>query len=181
MAYLPPAQRALDVVSPVVIYRQIGRRPSAVYVDEAMTMAKSGKAAGHQLSDRIYWRTVANPGDQIQERPGGVLLVTASGQCFPILLSEPTPLTADTAFVHADLTIKADRSEAERLIGLGSLTEASPRRPKGGPSRPSEKQFAPDHPLVVDKLPHGIALDAEIGPNGRFTRSWTRGQRPRPR
>ena len=60
MVYLPAAQRALDVVSPVVIYRQIGQRPSQVYVDDAMQAATSGKTARHRLSDRIYWRTAVS-------------------------------------------------------------------------------------------------------------------------
>jgi hypothetical protein len=174
MAYLPPAQRALDVVAPVVIYRQIGRRPSAVYVDEAMALAKAGKSARHRLSDRIYWRTSAKPGDQIQERPGGILLVTAGGECFPILLAEPTPLTPDTAFTHADLAIKADRGELERLVAAGSLVEATPRRPKRMPSRPSEKPFADGHPLVLEQLPKGFVLDVEPADFRRAPRQWTK-------
>src|SRR5690348_17509243 len=74
MAYLPAAQRALDVITPVTIYRQIGRRPSQVYVNDAMGDATPDKKAQHRLSDRVYWKTQAKPGDQIQDRRGGVLL-----------------------------------------------------------------------------------------------------------
>ena len=110
MAYLPAAQRALDVITPVTIYRQIGRRPSQVYVNDAMGDATPDKKAQHRLSDRVYWKTQAKPGDQIQDRRGGVLLVNAAGECYPIALAEPTPLTTETAFTHADLAIKADQA-----------------------------------------------------------------------
>src|ERR1700732_2720623 len=156
MAYLPAAQRALDVITPVVIYRQIGRRPSQVYVNDAMGDATPDKAAQHRLSDRVYWKTEAKPGEQIQDRRGGVLLVNAAGECYPIALAEPTPLTpAETPFSHADLAIKADQAEAERLIAAGHLVEATPKRPKHPPSRPPDRLFADDHPVVVEKLPKG--------------------------
>jgi hypothetical protein len=163
MAYFPRAQRALDVVSTVVIYRQIGRRPSGLYVDDATTAATAGDAGRHQLSDRIYWRTTAAPGDQIQERAGGVMLVKAGGECYPILLAEPTPLTPETAFTHADLTTKADHAVLEALLAAGSLVDATPRRPRGA-ARPADQTFAKDHPLVVDELPHGVTLDDRVGP-----------------
>jgi hypothetical protein len=172
MPYLPAAQRAFDVLAPVVIYRQIGRRPSDVYVDDAMTAGKT--AAKHRLSDRVYWRSAARPGDQIQDRPGGVLLVTADGECFPVTLAAPTPLTLATAFTHADLAIKADLVEADRLIAIGSLVEAPPRRPKQGPWRPADRSFEAGHPLVVDDLPKGVSLDASAAANGRAPGNWTR-------
>ncbi len=165
MAYLPAAQRALDVITPVAIYRQIGRRPSQVYVNDAMGDATPDKKAQHRLSDRVYWKTEAKPGEQIQDRRGGVLLVTATGECYPIALAEPTPLTTETAFSHADLAIKADQAEAERLIAAGSLVEATPRRPK-------------HHPVVVDKLPKGAKLEAENVGYGRGGGNWTRRGRP---
>lgn len=177
MAYLPAAQRALDVQTPVVIYRQIGRRPSQVYVDDAMTAPTPGTKARHRLSDRVYWRTEAKPGDQIQDRRGGVILVTAAGECYPITLAAPTPLTPATAFTHADLAIKADQAEAERLIGTGALVEASPRRPKRPLSRAADVQFPDDHPIVVDALPKGVTLDADNGANGRFSGNWNRRRR----
>lgn len=178
MAYLPAAQRALDVVAPVVIYRQFGRRPSQVYVDDAMQAATAGKTARHRLHDRVYWRTEAKPGDQIQERPGGVLLVTPNGACYAITLAEPTPLTAATALIHADLAIKADQAEAQRLVAAGSLLEALPRRPKYPPSRPADTLYPDDHPVVVDVLPKGAALTADPVTNQRTPGTWTRRRRP---
>jgi hypothetical protein len=178
MAYLPAAQRALDVLAPVVIYRQIGRRPSQVYVEDAMTAPKPDTKAQHRLSDRVYWRTEAKPGDQIQDRRGGVILVTAVGECYPITLAEPTPLTPDTAFTHADLAIRADQAEAERLIAQGALVEATPRRPKRPLSRATDMLFPDDHPLVVQTLPKGVSLDVDAGSNGRAPGNWNRRRRP---
>ena len=177
MVHLPAAQRALDVVSPIVIYRQIGRRPSRIYVDEAMKVVESG-GAQRRLSDRVYWRTLAKPGDQIQDRPGGILIVTAAGEWYPILLAEPTPLSPDTAFTHADLAIKADQSTMDELVASGNLVDATPRRPKGPPSRPSDKMFADNHPLVVEELPRGTTLTAEMAPTRRPPGNWMRGARP---
>jgi hypothetical protein len=181
MAYLPPAERALDVVEPIVVYRQIGRRPSTVFVDDAMNVTASKKAAQHRLNDRVYWRTMAKPGDQIQDRPGGTLLVTAVGQCHPILLAEPQPLDPATAFTHQELAIKADRTVAERLLAEGKLAEATPRRPKGMPTRPSDRMLEADHPIVVDKLPKGMSPEDEAAALRGARPNWTRSQRPAPR
>jgi hypothetical protein len=178
MAYLPAAQRALDVLAPVVIYRQIGRRPSQVYVDDAMTEPTPGTKAQHRLSDRVYWRTEAKPGDQIQDRRGGVILVTASGECYANTLAAPTPLSSQTAFTHADLSIRADQAEAERLIATGALVESSPRRPKRPLSRAADMLFPDDHPLVVEQLPKGVTLDADVGNFGRSPGNWSRRRRP---
>lgn len=175
MAYLPPAQRALDVVAPVTIYRQIGRRFSRVSVDGDMNATKFAKSAPHRLKDRVYWRTTASAGDQIQDRPGGTLLVTAKGECFPILLAEPQALDADTAFSHADRAIKADREIAEQLLAEGKLVDATPRRPKGMPMRPADKMLDDKHPLVVDKLPAGARLEAEGSPFPHGRRQWRAG------
>ena len=107
MRYLPPADRALDVVAAVVIHRPIGRRLSDVYVDEAMRPARSGKPT-QRLSDMVYWRTRAMPGEQIQERSGGMVLVTKAGTCHPIRLSVPEPLHLEIAFAHAERAVRSD-------------------------------------------------------------------------
>jgi hypothetical protein len=154
------------------------RRPADVYVDDAMTAPTPGAKARHRLSDRIFWRTEAKPGDQIQDRRGGVILVTAAGECYPITLAPPTPLTSATAFTHADLAIKADQAEAERLIASGALVEGTPRRPKRPLSRATDMLFADDHPLVVEVLPKGVTLDVDSGAHGRFAGNWNRRRRP---
>jgi hypothetical protein len=160
MHYLPPAHRGLDVLAPVVVYRAIARRPSAVFVDAAMQPTTS-KRAPHRLNDVVYWRTKAAPGDQIQDRPGGTLLVMADGQCHPIRLAPPQPLALDTAFTHAELALKADREVADRLLAEGVVVEAAARRPKVPPSRAPDRMLDPDHPIILEKLPKNLVPAAE--------------------
>lgn len=170
MTRLPAALQAFDVVSPVVVYRQIGRRPSRVYVDQAMTATDSG-VAEQRLSERVYWRTTARAGDQIQYRPGGMLVVTPEGDCYPITLAEPTPLTRKTAFLHAEMAIKADQTVLAQLAAGGSLVETSPRQPKGRPLRPGDRMFPEGHPLSLEELPHGITWAQDGNYAGR---TWSR-------
>jgi hypothetical protein len=178
MSYLPPADRAYDVVQPVEIYRLIGRRPSQVYVDDRMSPTDSGRAQ-NRLSDGVYWRTTAKPGDQIQERPGTTLLVTADGHVHQILLSTPQPLEPATAFVHAQTAAKADRTRAEELKAAGLLGDGLPRRVKSEPSRASTQTFAEDHPLVVDEAPPSATAPPEPSRFGAFGRPGRRGMRGR--
>jgi hypothetical protein len=178
MQNLPPAYRGLDVKASVVVYRPIGRRPSAVFVDAAMRPTTSD-GAPHRLNDVVYWRTQAQPGDQIQDRPGGTLLVTAGGECYPVRLAVPQPLEMATAFTHAELALKADRAAADRLIAEGALADAAARRPKSPPSRAPDRLLADDHPLVLDQLPKGTLLTGEVDSNRRNThwRNRNRGER----
>jgi hypothetical protein len=171
MHYLPPADRAYDVVKPVVVYRLIGRRPSQVYVDDAMTPVSSGHSK-NRLSDLVYWRTTARPGDQIQERPGTTLLVTAGGQSFPVLLTEPQPLEPGSAFTHAQSAAAADREVAATLMAEGVVKEAMPRRVKNQVSRGLERMFDERHPLVVDEAPQDLdEVAAEPRRQGAFGRN----------
>lgn len=172
MHYLPPADRAYDVASPVTVYRLIGRRPSQVYVDETMTPATSGQEQS-RLSDLVYWRTVAEPGDQIQERPGTTLLVTASGRFYAIRLSPPEPLRLETAFTHAQLAADTDRQVAAGLLAEGKLADVLPRRVKVQPVRATEKAFGAQDPLVVEKLPDDF-VEAAFDPRRQRNQSWSR-------
>jgi hypothetical protein len=88
VSYLQLADQAVDVFSPVVIHRPVGRRLSHIYVDDAMRPARSGKPT-QRLSDVVYWRTHAMPGEQIQERSAAMVLVTRGGTFHPIRLSAP--------------------------------------------------------------------------------------------
>lgn len=178
MSYLPPADRAYEIVQPIEIYRLIGRRPSQVYVDDRMSPTDSGRAQ-NRLSDGVYWRTMAAAGDQIQERPGTTLLVTADGHAYQILLAPPEPLEPATAFVHAQMAAKADRACAEALKAAGKLGDALPRRVKSEPSRASSQMFAEDHPLVVDEPPPSALAPPEPPRFGSFGRSNRRGARGR--
>src|SRR5579862_2536460 len=86
-----PADRRVTIASRLPIYRQVGRRPSQVYIDDAMNPAASGPPE-RRLSDRVFWRTYAEIGDQIEERGGDLLLLTGPLVCHPIQLAEPRPL-----------------------------------------------------------------------------------------
>lgn len=178
-SYLPPASRAFDVASPVVVYRPIGRRPSQVYVDEAMTTA-TATTTQHRLSDLVYWRTTAEAGTQIQDRPSGLVLVAADGECHPIALSPPQPLQPATAFTHAQLAIDADREVIASLLAAGALTDVLPIRVKTPFRGQSDRSFAEDHPLVVDQLP-ARPLGAETEAPRRHGGRWrTNGKPARP-
>ena len=156
MRYLPPADRALDVVAAVVIHRPIGRRLSDVYVDEAMRPARSGKPT-QRLSDVVYWRTRAMPGEQIQERSGGMVLVTRAGTCHLIRLSVPEPLHLETAFTHTERAIRSDRGIVQDLMTEGALVERPSRRFRGPMPRWPHQLLPEDHPLVTDMPPGEFA------------------------
>ncbi|HSK40141.1 MAG TPA: hypothetical protein VK943_10280 [Arenibaculum sp.] len=153
MRSLPPVDRVFDVLGPVVVYRPVGRRPSRVYVDASMNATLSSDAP-HRLSDIVYQRMEARPGDQIQDCSGGMLLVTPAATCHQIRLAPPQPLDTQTAFRHAQIAAGADREVAERLVAEGKLAEVpKARRPKGPPTQPGGGDVAlpEDHPLVIEK------------------------------
>lgn len=95
-----PVRRGLDVVSPFPLYRAIGRRPSTIYVDE-QRQASHVEAGGHRLWDLVFEEWIAQPGDQLQDRQGSIMLVTKSGACHPVQLSPPQERSVQSAFTHA--------------------------------------------------------------------------------
>lgn len=147
----PAVSRAFDVLDRLEIYEPVGRRPAHVYVDKGMNVTEAADAA-HRLSDVVYRRAKAKPGDQLQECSAGLLLVTSEGACRPVRLSEPQALDADTAFRHAQIAAEADRAAAERLLAVGKLAEAEKaRRPTQMPPQPNGgAAFPEDAPLVVE-------------------------------
>ncbi|HET8727571.1 MAG TPA: hypothetical protein VFO41_08695 [Alphaproteobacteria bacterium] len=151
MPALPAVDRAFDVLSPIAVFRPVGRRPSGVYVDAARTAAQS-TTARHRLNDVVYRRIQAEPGDQIQDCSGGMLLVTEAGACHPVRLAPPQPLEAETAFRHAQIAAEADRAAAGRFVAEGRLAEAAKaRRPTSAPAHPNRNAavLPEDHPLVI--------------------------------
>jgi hypothetical protein len=150
----------LDVVSPIEIFRVVGRRPSTVWVDADMKVC-APDGGGSRLSELAYWRTRAEIGEQIQERMGGTFLVTRDGLgCHPIALGTPHPLEAASAFIHAQAVRQDDGKRIEELIASGALVEASPKRLKGPPSRPTDRILPADHPLIVEVPPAGLGQEA---------------------
>ena len=150
------ANRSLDVNAPIVIYRVVGRRASRVYVNDEMQPSRSGSAA-QRLSEPVYWRTSAIPGDQLQERTGGILLVAVSGHCHRVRLTPPIPIEIETAFTHAERAIRADCVLIDTLQTEGTLVSGAYRRPQDPASSAFGRLLAEDHPLVVDEAPSDLA------------------------
>lgn len=142
-----PVRRGLDIVAPLTLYRAIGRRPSEVYVDSDRRV--TGSAGGQRLWDLVYEEHVAQPGCQLQERQGGIMLLTATGDTYPVQLSPPQARTAEDAFTHAGHALTADWAMIERLIAEGSLVVATIRRSKVAPFNPAQVKFDEHQPLVT--------------------------------
>lgn len=152
-----PAHRALDVVLPFTIYRAIGRRPSGIYVDRSLkATTEDGGGDTQPLWDLVFETATATPGDQVQDRPGGIVLVGKDGGARPIQLTPPSARSLENAFTHAERVLAADRAELERLMAAGSLAIAPVRRIKQPPPPTAKVVFAGDHPLVT-----GRAVPAE--------------------
>ncbi|HWK46479.1 MAG TPA: hypothetical protein VNT30_17290 [Stellaceae bacterium] len=141
--------RALDVAQPVEIYRVIGRRPSALRVDGAADAAPAD-GGRYRLNELVYWRTRAEPGEQIHEHDRGLFLMTADDECHPISVTAPEALAPASAFTHAQATLTRDAEALGRMVAEGALVEAKPRRPSRPPSRPIDRVLPESHPLVID-------------------------------
>jgi len=137
----------------MVIHRPIGRRLSDVYVDQAMRPARSGRPT-QRLSDVVYWRTHAVPGELIQERSGGMVLVTRAGTLHPIRLSAPEPLHVETAFTHTERAHHRPGSPCPRCTGgtttpvlAGSAGALAPAIASRGSSAGNRRTAGGDSPL----------------------------------
>jgi len=147
-----PAHRALDVVLPFTIYLVIGRRPSGIYVDRSLkATTEDGGPDTQPLWDLVFEAAKANPGDQVQDRPGGIVLVGRDGGSRPVQLTPPSARSLENAFTHAERVLAADRAEVERLVAVGSLAIAPVRRIKQPPLPTAKVMFAGDHPLVTGR------------------------------
>jgi len=161
-----PADRCVAVAARFAIYRQFGRRPSQVYVDDTMHPAASGPPE-RRLSDNVFWRTSAAVGDLIEDRAGAMLLLAAGNICHPIQLSAPRPLEVAAAFGHADGVLREDRKILDDLLADGSVIAASAHRSKAASSRLPEIVLAEDHPLVVTLRPPTLDAAQPVSPGAR--------------
>jgi len=155
MAAQQKAIRAFETAKPVEIYRVIGRRPSDVWVDAAHKIAEPG-APNQPLKELVYWHTTTKDGDEIQERVGGMFVVTADGGCHPIALCPPEPLQAATAFLHAQGVRLRDAAKVVELLAQGDIVEIVGRRPTAPASRPGDRLLPEGHALVVEEAPAGM-------------------------
>jgi hypothetical protein len=134
-----------------------------------------------RLFDNVFWRTSAAIGDQIEERAGGLLLLTEAMACHPIQLSVPRLLEVATAFAHADAILREDRKILDDLLAEGVVVEASPLRSRATLSRLPDAVFADNHPLVVTIRPRDIDEDQLACPATRGTDAAPDKHPPRPR
>ena len=104
-----------------------------------------------RLSDVVYWRTHAVPGEQIHERSGGMILVMRTGTLHPIRLSMPEPLLLETVFTHTVRAIQSDRTTMEHLLAEGILAEGPSRACNGRMTRSPNQLLSNEHPLIVDE------------------------------
>jgi hypothetical protein len=174
-----PADRRVTVTARFAIYRQFGRRPSRVYVDDAMHPAASGSPE-RRLSDNVFWRTSAEIGDQIEDRAGDMVLLTAANACHPIQLSPPRPLEVAIAFGHADAMLHENRKILDALLANGSVIEISAHRSKAVVSRLPDVVLAEGHPLVVTIRPCNPNGAQPASPRERRGNAATADHAPRP-
>ena len=161
MRSLPPARKAFVVAKPTPLYRAVGRRLSSVYVNADLQPAAPDEAA-HRLAERVYERIEAQPGEQLQDRVGGLILVSEDGSWFPVRLAEPRPREVETAFNHAEVADDDDRQVVDELVAEGFLEEVKPRRLRGGVSRTQLPLLAESHPLVIDEPAAGEPAIGEL-------------------
>jgi hypothetical protein len=114
----------------------------------------------------VFWRTHAEIGDRIEERQGGMLLVTEAMACHPIQLSAPRPLEVATAFGHADAVLREGRQLLEALVADGSAIEVSTRSTRTARLQRPDMLLPEDHPLVVTTRPRDLEVDPKL-PAGR--------------
>jgi hypothetical protein len=158
-----PADRYVTVTAAFPVYRQVGRRPSHVYVDDAMRPAASGRSE-RRLFDNVFWLTAAEVGDRIEERKDGLLLQTKKMHCHPIQLSAPRALEVATVFGHADAVLRKDRKILDTLLAEGTVVEGLPQRSRAELSRLPETMFAENHPLIVTTRSPDIDEDLSAPP-----------------
>lgn len=145
------AHPALNVTQPFTLYRVVGRRPSSVFIDGNRTpTAGAPTGAAQRLWDLVYEQYTVRPGDQIQDRGGGIVLVTKDGTSHAVRLTPPEPKDLGTAFTHAALALDADRALAHSLLKDGYVEIGTVRRVKWTQPMVTPKDtFSEDHPLVV--------------------------------
>lgn len=141
----------------IPVYRAVARRWSSVYVDAALRPAAPDHAA-HRLAEPVYVRMEAMPGDQIQDRVGGNILVKEDGSWFPVRLAEPRAKDVATAFSHAELAGDDDRTVVDDLVEAGHLVDAKPRRVRGVPNRTPLPLLHEDAPLILSRPLEGAEL-----------------------
>ena len=160
-------QRVLEVRERLTLYEVVGRRPSAVFLDDDLNPTATAQGP-HRLTDLVYRRAFAEPGDQLHLMSGQTLLFDGAQTYRAVLLSEPRPLELATALVHAQRVREVEVETIERAVVAGSLAEALARPSKTAQVMRADARFGADHPLIVAGPPARIgARRAGRAGNGR--------------
>lgn len=146
----PP--RALDVHAPFTLYCVVGRRPSAVYLDQdRRPCAPDGDdETGDRLWEPVFQRIEVQPGDQIQEQSSGYVLVQGEERPVSVRLEQPVARTLDNAFTQAAESYAIDSARIDTLIAAGALSEAAKRIRPPDQTLPPQTDMPAEHPLVRD-------------------------------
>jgi hypothetical protein len=113
---LPRVQRILDVLEPLPLYEIVGKRPSAVFLEDALKPT-SDPTAAHRLHEPVFRRAAAAPGEQLHITSGQTLLLDGGRTYRAVLLTQPQAVTPDSALSHAERIRSAEAEQVERLIG----------------------------------------------------------------
>lgn len=167
MAAFPKPIRAFNLATSVDVFRVIGRRPTEILLDASGQVAQRG-GDRQPLREFVYWHTVAGPADQVQvqERLGGLFLVTREGACHPVSLSIPRPTDPAAPFLHAQTARAEDGATIESLLAAGRIVPGSGYKVTQNPSRPGDRLVPADHPLIVEDRP----AELDEAPAPRFGR-----------
>jgi hypothetical protein len=142
-------QRSVDVCEPFALYEIIGRRPSAVYLDAGLQPLVSGDGP-HRLNEFVYRPGRALPGEQIHLASGRTFVLDADNVYRAVLLTDPRPISVETALVHAAQDRAAEENKIEALVQSGAVVEARARRSQGPKLPRYDTMFGADQPLVAD-------------------------------
>jgi hypothetical protein len=142
-------QRSLDVRVPFQLYQIIGRRPSAVYVDDDLKPMAAGDEP-NRLRELVYRHGRAVPGEQIHLASGRTFVLDAHNVYRGVLLIDPRPISIEDALTHAAQDRASEESKIEDLILAGAVIDALPRRSHTAALPRYDRLYAAGQPLVVE-------------------------------
>ena len=145
-------QRSLDVLVPLELYEIVGRRPSAVYLNEALEPIGTSNGP-HRLNELVYRRGRAVPGEQIHLASGRTFVLDAQNVYRGVLLIDPRPLSVETALTHSGQDRASEESKIEEMVLNGDIVDAPPRRTRAWVLPRYDRLYAADRPLIADQPP----------------------------
>lgn len=143
-------QRSLDVLEPIELYEIVGRRPSAVYLNAALQPMSDGDGP-HRLSELVYRRGRAVPGEQIHLASGRTFVLDAENVYRGVLLIDPRPLAPETALTQPSDDRASEESKIEAMLLTGNIVDARPRQTRARALPRYDRMYAADRPLIADQ------------------------------